>query len=168
MARGRDERVLCFRDLRDITMAIAVLFIFLSLVGIIMSIVLWTALLPAATAYMDNYNDPDQSGYGSRTLVTSTCAAVLVVSLVGIVLSSLLLHAARRRRRPLLLPWLVFYALLFTLLSVLAFVSLVMACLAGPWPGIVAAIIELFAAFVLWTWWSAVWAHWYSPPRNKW
>ena len=162
MARGREERVLCFRDLRDITMAIAVLFIILSLVGIIMSIVVWTALLPAATAYMDHYNDPDDSGYDSGTLVTSTCAAVLVVSLIGIVLSALLFHAARSRQRGLLLPWIVFYALFFTLLSVLAFVSLVMACLAGPWPGIIAAIIELFAAFVLWTWWAAVWAHWYT------
>ncbi|KAF0297486.1 hypothetical protein FJT64_005048 [Amphibalanus amphitrite] len=162
MARGREERVLCFRDLADITMAIAALFIILSLVGFIMSIVVWTALLPAATDYMNHYNDPEQSGHDSATLVTSSCAAVLVVSLIGLVLSVVLLRAARARLRGPILVWLVFYALLFILLSALAVVSLVMACLAGPWPGIITAIIELFAAFVLWTWWAAVWAHWYT------
>jgi len=162
MARGREERVLCFRDLRDVTTAIGILFVILSIAGIVLSIVVMTTLLPAAVAYMDGYNDPAESGHDSETLVTATAAAVLVVSIIGIFLSALLWHAARAKHRGLILPWIVFYGLFFTVLAVLAIVSLVMACIAGVWPGIVAAIIELFAAFVLWTWWAAVWAHWYT------
>lgn len=162
MARGREERALCFRDLRDVTMAIAVLFIILSIAGFIMSIVVWTALLPATVAYMDQYNDESESGYDSEYLVTSTAAAVLVVSIIGFLLSLILLRAAQIGRKGCVLPWLVFYGLLFTLLAVLALISFVMACIAGLWPGIVAAIVEIFAAFVLWTWWAAVWAHYYT------